>query len=75
MGQSPMTKQGLNEYGQEPVSISEAKRLIKQGIISVNGVKVYERCIEIKVGDLMRIGGKHPKVFRIVEPEGRGRLA
>ncbi len=61
---------GLNRFGQRPVSISEAKRLVKQGIISINGVKAYERFAEVKVGDLIRIGGKHPKVIRIVEPEG-----
>ena len=65
----------MNQYGQRPVSISEAKRLVKQGIISVNGVKVYERFAEVKVGDLIRIGGKHPKVFRIVAPEGEERLS
>ncbi len=64
----------LNKYGQQPVSMSEAKRLVKQGVISINGVKACERFAEVKVGDLIRIGGKHPKVFRIVEPEGRGRL-
>ena len=50
------------------MSISAAKRLIRQGGIDVNGVTIRDLNYKLKVGDKIRIG---KKIFGvIVENEG-----